>query len=121
MKKKPAVILRTPDESKVRDLESRVEARQAAAPGAFRGFKRPDVPTSNAPEDRRIVVRKGRIRADGSRTEAPPTLRITAYLPPELGRALDVAAATTGREKSSIIAEALGAWLEANASPKRGR
>jgi hypothetical protein len=69
-------------------------------------FELPD-----AQEDRRIVTRKGRILADGSRTAAPPRIRLTVYLEPDLGRRLDVYAASHGRERSGVLGEALAAWL----------
>jgi hypothetical protein len=116
--KKPTVTLRRPapvPEERARELENRWDAAgqrtAGTSPTSVQTSKRPSA-SESAEGDRRVVVRKGRIRADGSRTEAPPRLRLTVYLPPELGRALDVHAASTGRERSTIIAEALAAYLE---------
>jgi hypothetical protein len=109
-KKVPAVTPRRPapiPEAKARELEAAAEHRQRAPAGAsVRASERPD-----AQEDRRIVTRKGRILADGSRTAAPPRIRLTVYLEPDLGRRLDVYAASHGRERSGVLGEALAAWL----------
>ena len=106
MAKKPIVHMPVPvSEEQARALEARWDGRQKQAAGA-------PMASASPPSDGRIVARKGRILADGSRTEAPPRLRMTVYLPPDLGRSLDVAAVSMGREKSDIVAEAIAAWLE---------
>lgn len=129
-----------PSEDAIRALEAKVEARQAMpAPGpAEPPTNSPPAPTGastgHEPEERttastqnvttsersaaparnydgRLVQRKGRLRADGSRTAGSTLLRLTVYVQPDIGRALDVAAAASGRDRSSIIGEALTAWL----------
>jgi hypothetical protein len=101
--KKVQVKARRVSEADARALEAAAERRQ----------RQPAAPTAAAaaPTDRRLVARKGRILADGSRTDAPPRLRLTVYVEPDLGRRLDVYVASVGRERSECIAEALAAWL----------
>lgn len=60
-----------------------------------------------------IVWRDGRVLANGGRRGAGWLRRLTVYLPPELARRVDVSAATTGADKSTIIVEALHQWFEA--------
>ena len=66
-----------------------------------------------------MVPRVGRIRGDGSRTSATPTIRITVYLPLDLARALDLAA-TGERTKSGVIADALARLLAGSHDPNEG-
>lgn len=66
---------------------------------------------AGASGDPRVVTRKGRLRADGTRTEGGDAARLTVYLPPDLAKELDVCAARLTRGRSSIVAEALGAWF----------
>ena len=54
---------------------------------------------------KRVVERK-----DGTQLR-----RMTVYMPPELAKRLKIVAATTDREMSAIVTEAVGAWLDANA------
>ncbi len=65
------------------------------------------------PTDARIIPRRGRLRADGTRTGAREVSRLTVYLPPALARRLAVYAADVGRDRSEITAEALVAWFAA--------
>lgn len=108
-KPKPKLTPRAPgaarapvDERAADALLARLEAREHAPPGA-------PAPSASAPatNDPRDVVRKGRLRADGSRSGAKVLRRLTIYLPPELAQKLDVEAATSGRDKSELVAEAL--------------
>lgn len=132
-KDRPTVVLRPrvapPTEDAIRALEAKVEARQAmpATPVSAQPSMPSPPPTADPPPapteaserpnahsrsyDGRLVERKGRLRADGSRTAAATMLRLTVYVQPDIGRALDVAAAASGRDRSSIIGEALTAWL----------
>lgn len=74
----------------------------------------PSTPTPTT-ADARLVVRRGRLRGDGSRAGARTLRRLTCYLPPELAQRLDVFAATHGRDRSDVLADALDAWLERKA------
>ena len=62
-------------------------------------------------QDTRIVHRKGRLLADGSRTEARTLRRMTVYLPPDLAMAIDRRALETGKTKSELAHEAFGQLL----------
>ena len=68
-------------------------------------------PTTTTP-DARLVVRRGRLRGDGSRAGARTLRRLTCYLPPELAQRLDVFAATHGRDRSDVLTDALAVYLE---------
>lgn len=61
--------------------------------------------------DSRVVVRKGRMKADGSRVGARVRHKITAYLEPDLSKRLDQYALVSCIEKSDVVAEALCAYL----------
>jgi len=50
-------------------------------------------------------------RARRARKRGPDVACLTAYLPPELARALRVRAATDGRTASAIVADALASHL----------
>jgi len=104
---KPLLAVRLPNRTVVSEhaaeaLVGRITAREQAP-------ERSGVQTL----DPRLVARKGRIKADGSRTGARVRRKVTAYIPPELGRRLDVHAASLGLERSEVLAEALAAHLDA--------
>jgi len=69
-------------------------------------------PSTATATDARLVVRRGRLRGDGSRAGARTLRRLTCYLPPELAQKLDVFAATHGRDRSDVLADALAAYLK---------
>lgn len=71
----------------------------------------PDVQTSERPAPG-LVQRRGRILADGSRRGARTLRRTTVYLPPELAQRLTVHSASTGRQLSELVAEAVAAYLD---------
>lgn len=119
-KTKPKIVPRLPqghrapvDDAAATALLARLEARESApapslVPVTSRAVAVPSSATGNDPRD---VVRKGRLRADGTRSGARVLRRSTVYLPPELAQRLDVEAAKVGRDRSEIIADALAAWL----------
>lgn len=130
MQHKPRAIPRRPgrksvDEAAAQALEMKLEAREGSE--IQRIHERSDVRTfsdipaqptqisraveSGADDDKRIVRRKGRMRSDGSHDGARTLRRLTVYLPPELARELDVLAAQRGRDRSSLITEAVNLLL----------
>jgi hypothetical protein len=74
----------------------------------------PSTPTTDAPADAdtRLVKRRGRPLADGSRRNARTLRRLTCYLPPDLALALDIAAVKANRSRSDVLADALAVYLE---------
>lgn len=121
-KPKPKIVPRLPqghrapvDDAAATALLARLEAREHAPPSGLAPVpsRAVAVPSGATGSDPRDVVRVGRLRADGTRAGARVLRRSTVYLPPELAQRLDVAAATTGRDRSEIIADALAAWLDA--------
>ena len=130
MQHKPRAIPRRPgrksvDEAAAQALEMKLEAREGSA--VPMSSERSDVRTfsdepaepnqisrtaeAGADDDKRIVRRKGRMRSDGSHDGARTLRRLTVYLPPELARDLDILAAQRGRDRSSLITEAVNLLL----------
>lgn len=132
--RKPGGVVRTPvSDEAAAALEARLNAREHEAAERFIDVdEEPDAkpanpPTAQRPDedaspalaaalaaDTRNVLRKGRLRADGSRTPARVLRRLTVYIAPELGDALDVAALSAKRDKGDIAADAIAEWLAKN-------
>lgn len=71
-----------------------------------------DAPADAPDADTRLVKRRGRPLADGSRRNARTLRRLTCYLPPDLALALDIAAVKANRSRSDVLADALAVYLE---------
>ena len=71
-----------------------------------------DAPADAPDADTRLVKRRGRPLADGSRRNARTLRRLTCYLPPDLALALDIAAVKANRSRSDVLTDALAVYLE---------
>ena len=111
---KPTLQVRLP-RSTVTDADAdallrRINAREHVPPlvPVTRSATSTDAPDT----DTRLVTRRGRPLADGTRRNARTLRRLTCYLPPDLALALDVAAVKRNRSRSDVLADALAAYLE---------
>ena len=99
-------------EDAIRRLEERTEARGQGT--SVQTSERSNVRTSKHPDaqDPGIVQRVGRLKADGSRTEAKILRRLTVYLDPDVAKDLDRRATEEGVNRSDLIQAAVVAFLD---------
>lgn len=71
---------------------------------------KPKTKAAASPKPRNIVERVGRVTRDG-RTNARTLRRMTVYMPPELANQLELRALSSGKNKSTLITQAVAAFL----------
>ena len=111
-------------EEAIQALESKAESLGTGVAGQAEVEEplqeQPETPEPEAPPvepgtpagSRGIIQRKGRLRADGSRTQARTLRRLTVYLDPAMAKAIERRAVETGLNKSEMAQAAFAAWLE---------
>ncbi len=107
-------------EEAIQALESKAESLGSGVAGQAETVETAPEPEAQPVEaatpagPRGIIQRKGRLRADGSRTEARTLRRLTVYLDPALAKTIERRAVETGLNKSEIAQAAFAAWLDGN-------
>lgn len=117
-----APTVRERSRTEISDEEARsVRATvNATDPGSKSPGLSVDGSTSRQVNQKGIVKRLGRPRADGQRVGEGEAAKVTYYVPPDVAAMIAMIAFRLGKTKSEVAAEALAAYVTADANQKTG-